>query len=198
MVEAACQVIGDLGLHNFRVRDVAEAAGVSQPLVSHHFRTREEIVTAAFAYADDISNRVISERAARAANAYEEILAWLVGMIDDDPALMISQQMWYEIWFNGSRSDTHNHVARSGQELWLATIEALIAKAQAVGTIAATAPAKDLAMICSATVDGLQPAIRFDFLTNAQARKLVVTATNSILQPREDVAQPDGSFLASS
>ena len=189
LVEAACEIIGELGLHGFRLRDVAQAAGVSQPLVSHHFRTREEIIEAAFDYANELSHRTISERAAEKASAYDKILIWLLGMLDDDPALMISHKMWYELWFNGTRSEAHIEVACAGQNLWLSAIEELIESAQRSGAILAEEPAKDLAMICSATVDGLQPAIRYNFLANDAARELVIKATSAILKPREGESQ---------
>ena len=47
IIESARQVFIESGLSKSRIRDIAEKAGVTQPLVYYHFRTKTEIYQAA-------------------------------------------------------------------------------------------------------------------------------------------------------
>ena len=49
IIEAATEVFARRGVHGTRVADIAERAGVAYGLVYHHFRNKEEILTAIFA-----------------------------------------------------------------------------------------------------------------------------------------------------
>ena len=53
MLEAAAEVIGERGLCDTRVADVAERAGLSAALVVYYFGTKEKLLTEALAFADD-------------------------------------------------------------------------------------------------------------------------------------------------
>jgi AcrR family transcriptional regulator len=49
IIEAATEVFARRGAHGTRVADIAERAGIAYGLVYHHFRNKEEILTAIFA-----------------------------------------------------------------------------------------------------------------------------------------------------
>ena len=49
IIEAATEVFARRGVHGTRVADIAERAGIAYGLVYHHFRNKEEILTAIFA-----------------------------------------------------------------------------------------------------------------------------------------------------
>lgn len=49
IIEAATEVFARRGMHGTRVADIAERAGIAYGLVYHHFRNKEEILTAIFA-----------------------------------------------------------------------------------------------------------------------------------------------------
>jgi len=49
IIEAATEVFARRGVHGTRVADIAERAGVAYGLVYHHFRNKEEILSAIFA-----------------------------------------------------------------------------------------------------------------------------------------------------
>jgi len=49
IIEAATEVFARRGVHGTRVADIAERAGIAYGLVYHHFRNKEEILSAIFA-----------------------------------------------------------------------------------------------------------------------------------------------------
>src|SRR4051794_17003227 len=54
MLEAAAEVIGERGLCDTRIADVAERAGLSPALVVYYFGSKEKLLTEALAYAEDL------------------------------------------------------------------------------------------------------------------------------------------------
>ena len=51
MLEAAAEVIGERGLCDTRIADVARRAGLSPALVVYYFGSKEKLLTEALAYA---------------------------------------------------------------------------------------------------------------------------------------------------
>jgi TetR/AcrR family fatty acid metabolism transcriptional regulator len=70
IIEAATEVFARRGVHGTRVADIAERAGVAYGLVYHHFRNKEEILSAIFAerwaqyvaYLEDVAGMPLSFR----------------------------------------------------------------------------------------------------------------------------------------
>ncbi len=54
MLEAAAEVIGERGLCETRIADVAERAGLSPALVVYYFGSKEKLLTEALTYAEDL------------------------------------------------------------------------------------------------------------------------------------------------
>jgi len=53
MLEAAAEIIGERGLCDTRIADIAERAGLSPALVVYYFGSKEKVLTEALAYAED-------------------------------------------------------------------------------------------------------------------------------------------------
>src|SRR5688572_33306607 len=53
MLEAAMEVIGERGLCDTRIADVADRAGLSPALVVNYFGSKEKLLTEALAYAEN-------------------------------------------------------------------------------------------------------------------------------------------------
>lgn len=61
LMETVCSIIATEGLDAATVREVASAAGVSIGAVQHHFRSKDEMLAAAFRHVVDVTERRISE-----------------------------------------------------------------------------------------------------------------------------------------
>jgi AcrR family transcriptional regulator len=166
LVEAAGRAIVAHGVGGFRVRDVDDEAGVSQPLVSNHFRSREELVREAFVQADERATAVISERSASAANALEALRVELLLCLDDqgDPVVAQAWRLWQELWTHGMVTPELRDVIAERQAAWIARIEQLIARGEEDGSVRAGVDREAAALLLTTLVDGLGPSLRWGFV----------------------------------
>ncbi|TVT36087.1 TetR/AcrR family transcriptional regulator [Amycolatopsis rhizosphaerae] len=63
LIEAAVECLGDLGWSGTTVAVVAQRAGVSRGAAQHHFRTREDLVTAAVEYLSEVQVSLLRDYA---------------------------------------------------------------------------------------------------------------------------------------
>ncbi|WAL69509.1 TetR/AcrR family transcriptional regulator [Amycolatopsis cynarae] len=63
LIEAAVECLGDLGWSGTTVAVVAQRAGVSRGAAQHHFRTREDLVTAAVEYLSEVQMSLLRDYA---------------------------------------------------------------------------------------------------------------------------------------
>jgi AcrR family transcriptional regulator len=171
IVEAAARAIVAHGVGGFRVRDVADEAGVSQPLVSNHFRSREELVRDAFVQADERATAVITERSAGEADALAALRVELVLCLDDhgDPIVAQAWRLWQELWTHGMVAPELRDVIAERQSAWIARIEDLIERGMEDGSMRAGIDRHAAALLLTTLVDGLGPSLRWGFVDMATA-----------------------------
>jgi AcrR family transcriptional regulator len=186
IIAAAAVVVGERGIDKVRVADVAEAAGVSQPLVSRHFSSRDDLLVAAFAQADRVGLEALAARDAKTvASGAERVLAWLSSVVDDsDPDLVVSRRMWYQAWGCRALSPALTELIRESQSAWVARIEELVENAQADGSAVADVDARAAALQLVTLSDGIPPAIVHGTMTVADAKALLRDAVNRALGAR--------------
>ena len=166
IVEAAGRAIVAHGVGGFRVRDVADEAGVSQPLVSNHFRSREELVREAFVQADERATAVISERSASEPDALAALRVELLLTLDDegDPIVAQAWRLWQELWTHGMVAPELRDVVAERQAAWVARIEELIERGTQDGSIRAGVDRTAAALLLTTLADGLGPSLRWGFV----------------------------------
>jgi AcrR family transcriptional regulator len=166
IVEAAGRAIVAHGVGGFRVRDVADEAGVSQPLVSNHFRSRDELVREAFVQADERATAVITERSSGAPDALAALRIELLLCLDDegDPTVAQAWRLWQELWTHGMVAPELRDVVAERQSAWLARVEDLIARGMADGSVRPGVDRAAAALLLTTLVDGLGPSLRWGFV----------------------------------
>ncbi len=166
IVDAAARAIVARGVGGFRVRDVADEAGVSQPLVSTHFRSREELVLAAFVRADELAMAAIDERAAAASSARERLRIHLIACLDDagDPVVAQSWRLWQELWTHAFIAETLRQAVTDRERAWIARLEELVVEARDEGDVREDVDAARAALYFNTVVDGLTPALRYELV----------------------------------
>jgi TetR/AcrR family transcriptional repressor of bet genes len=171
IVEAAGRAIIAHGVGGFRVRDVADEAGVSQPLVSNHFRSREELVRDAFVQADERATAVITERSAGEADALAALRVELQLCLDDagDPIVAQAWRLWQELWTHGMVAPELRGVIAERQHAWIARIEDLIERGMEDGSMRPGVDRQAAALLLTTLVDGLGPSLRWGFVDMATA-----------------------------
>jgi AcrR family transcriptional regulator len=96
ILRAACRVVVSEGAHGLRIGNVAREAGVSRTLVHYYFTTRQELLRAVFAFAEErrvaALERELGELPTGAARARRALLRSIDPELEEAPAL------WNEVW----------------------------------------------------------------------------------------------------
>ncbi len=159
VLAAAAAVLGERGFHGTSMAAVAQAAGISQTGLLHHFPTKEALLTALLADRDRADREAMGTdeepavgfavldrlRAVVVANTGRPTLVRLFTMVlgeADDPA---------------RRGDNPGHqwLAEHHEQAWQDVVEAVEAGV-AAGVVRADAPADTIARLVIAVMDGLQ------------------------------------------
>lgn len=159
VLACAAVVLGERGFHGTSMAAVAQAAGLSQTGLLHHFPTKEALLTALLAERDRADREAIGEdtgppvgfavldrlRAVVVANTGRSTLVRLFTMVlgeADDPA-------------RGGDHPGHRWLAEHHAQARADIITAIVSGV-AAGTVRADAPAETIARLTIAVMDGLQ------------------------------------------
>lgn len=128
LLEAAVDCLGSVGWAGTTVAVVAERAGVSRGAAQHHFRTREELVTAAVEYGAEVRLTQMRERLDALTGSRPSTLdvVTLLGEMYTSPVFRAALQLWVAA---SSDDQLRERVVpletRVGREAHRLTVEAL-------------------------------------------------------------------------
>ncbi|HEY8482130.1 MAG TPA: TetR/AcrR family transcriptional regulator [Spirillospora sp.] len=128
LLEAAVDCLASVGWAGTTVAVVAERAGVSRGAAQHHFRTREELVTAAVEYGCEVRMAQMRERLDALAGRRPSTLdvVTLLGEMYTSPLFRAALHLWVAA---GSDEQLRERLvpleARVGREAHRLTVEAL-------------------------------------------------------------------------
>ncbi|MBE1535840.1 TetR/AcrR family transcriptional regulator [Actinomadura algeriensis] len=128
LLEAAVECLASVGWAGTTVAVVAEHAGVSRGAAQHHFRTREELVTAAVEYGSDVRIARMRERLDELADLRPSTLAvvTLLGEMYTSPLFRAALQLWVAASSDEQlRAQVVPLETRVGREAHRLTVEAL-------------------------------------------------------------------------
>ena len=155
ILEAAVEVIGERGLCDTRIVDVASRAGASAALVLYYFESKDRLLTEALTHAED---RFYLETF-HELTGLERAQDRLVSLIDRSLPTVGTEitgdwRLWFELW---SRALRDPNVARKREALdrrWRTTIEEIVRDGQRSGEFAEVDP-EDFALALASLIDGL-------------------------------------------
>jgi AcrR family transcriptional regulator len=156
MLEAAAEVIGERGLCDTRIADVAGRAGLSPALVVYYFGSKEKLLTEALAYAEDLFY-IEAFRELTGIEGAAERLARLIELACPPVERRETDEywaLWVELW---SRSLRNGEAARKREALdrrWRNTIAEVVREGQRGGEFGPCDPDR-FATYLSALMDGL-------------------------------------------
>src|SRR5919112_3301203 len=156
MLEAAAEVIGERGLCDTRIADVAERASLSPALVVYYFGSKEKLLTEALAYAEDLFY-IEAFRDLTGIEGATERLARLIELACPPVERRETDEywaLWVELW---SRSLRNGEAARKREALdrrWRNTIAEVVREGQRSGEFGPVDPER-FATYLSALMDGL-------------------------------------------
>lgn len=161
ILDAAIDVIPELGVHAFRVRDVADAAHVSQPLVSFHFGSREEIVLDAFNHADERAVAFLEKRAGAAPTGALAVLSFAHESFSDEREVARCMRLWHAVWAYANFSSDLRDALRDRRRAWVDLIAEFVDAGYKDGTIKYCGDAQAAALFLVTIMDGLEPLRRY-------------------------------------
>lgn len=128
LLEAAIGCLASVGWAGTTVAVVAEHAGVSRGAAQHHFRTREELVTAAVEYGSEVRMTQMRERLDALADHRPSTrdVVTLLGEMYTSPLFRAALQLWVAASSDDQlRARVLPLEARVGREAHRLTVEAL-------------------------------------------------------------------------
>jgi AcrR family transcriptional regulator len=156
MLRAALEVIADRGYADTRISDVAERIGISPALVIYYFKTKDQLLTEAIRYLDNLWYADGQRRMATlptAAARIEEIVAMsCLPEADTEPGS--SWTLWVDFWALAARNPEVSGLRQRDDERWRELISSLVRSGQQDGEFREIDPRNFAILLCS-LLDGL-------------------------------------------
>ena len=179
ILRAACRVVVRDGASHLRIGTVAREAGVSRTLVHYYFTTRQELLRAAFAFAEDERAGALEEELAGletgAARAARALLRAIEPALEETPAL------WNEVW-SGLRYDAElRPLVQERYRAWAERIVGLLEEGRADGSVPPGVECREAGWRLAATADGLDSILYLGLLERDAAAALLQSAMRAEL-----------------
>ena len=163
MLRAALDVIADRGYAETRIADVAERTGISPALVIYYFKTKDQLLTEAIRYLDNLWYADGQRRMAGLPTAVariEEIVAMsCLPEADTDPNS--SWTLWMDFWALAAHNPEVADLRQHDDERWRDMISSLVRFGQETGEFRDVDP-DDFAVLLCSLLDGLAIQIGLD------------------------------------
>ena len=155
MLRAALAVISERGYADTRIADVAERTGISPALVIYYFKTKDQLLTEAIRYYEDVWYAAGQRRMAAlptAAAQLEEIVA-MTCLPEDEPEPLGTWELWLDLWAQAARNPAVAGVRQKSDERWRQVVTSLVLTGQEAGEFREV-DAERFAICLTAMLDG--------------------------------------------
>ena len=181
ILRAACRVVVAGGASDLRIGSVAQEAGVSRTLVHYYFTTRQELLRATFAYAEDLRVAALETELAGietgAARAERALVRTIEPELEETPAL------WNEVW-SSLRYDTElRPLVQERYRAWGDRIVRLLDEGREDGSVPSSVDPAGAGWRLAAAADGLDSILYLGLLDRDGARKLLDSCLRRELAP---------------
>lgn len=171
ILRAACRVVVAQGSHALRIGSVAREAGVSRTLVHYYFQTRQELLRAAFAFAEDRRAEALETDLAELATGAEKAKLALLRTIEPD--LELTPGLWNEVW-SSLRDDVElGPLVRERYRSWAERVIRLLEVGREDGSVSSSVDAERAGWRLAALADGLESIRYLGLLDPDEARALL-------------------------
>jgi AcrR family transcriptional regulator len=160
ILEAAAQVIGERGLCDTRIVDVAKRAGASPGLVIYYFGSKDRVLAEALAYADETFFADAANKLSTLPSARDQLVELVASScpLGSAPDAVDSWVLWLELWARARRDpEVGEHRARLDQQ-WRKMLADTVRAGQKAGEFRKLDP-DGFAIRLAALIDGLAIAV---------------------------------------
>ena len=171
ILRAACRVVVAEGAHALRIGSVAVEAGVSRTLVHYYFQTRQELLRAAFAFAEDRRAEALEAELGELSTGAEKAKRALRRTIE--PALEATPALWNEVWSSVRDDSELGPLVRERYRAWAERVTRLLEAGREDGSVPRSVDPEAAGWRLAATADGLESILYLGLLEPARARDLL-------------------------
>ncbi len=157
LIQAALALIAERGVRGATVRAIAERANVTQGLIRHYFTSKEDLISAAYAYhMGRMTDLTTAPEVSQGATARARLAAFVTAGLRPPVVDPASVSLWAS-FLNKVREDARMRaIHEQTYHDFRDRLEELIAMALAEADIATTPThLRHLAIACNAVIDGL-------------------------------------------
>jgi AcrR family transcriptional regulator len=193
LVEAAVTTIHEKGFDGATVRDIAKAAGASPGSVLYYFRSKDELLAAAFEESDVRFRTMVRESIAT-----EEGLRKVVRLIEIClPEEQVDSPLWslqIDLWSLARRRADFRSIFEAASADWLEIVEEAIADAVTTGDLPDIIDPRRTAIELAALLDGLAVEERAtEHITSSVAREIALSYVQRLTIAGGTPSRSDGS-----
>jgi AcrR family transcriptional regulator len=174
LVRAAYEVLAERGFEGLRTREVANRVGVNIATLHYYFPTKEALIRGVVAYALGRFRSTLGPSGAPGA----QLRAHFAGMrklAREEPEVF---RVMAELAVRGRRDDAIATIVRETDEIWHATLVALLRRAAKEGTLDRGSDPGELATVI---IDALKGSFMFSSGTSSRRFERTVRAIEGLL-----------------
>jgi AcrR family transcriptional regulator len=179
MLEAAAEVIGERGLCDTRIADVAKRAGLSPALVVYYFGSKEKLLTEALTYAEDLFYIEAFHELTSISGASERMVRLIELACPPAESREVAGYwaLWVELWSRALRDPEAARKREALDRRWRNTIAEVVVEGQRGGEFG-PCDANRFATYLSALMDGLalQVSLRDSQVSSEWMREMCLNA----------------------
>jgi AcrR family transcriptional regulator len=176
ILRAACRVVVTGGASDLRIGTVAREAGVSRTLVHYYFTTRQELLRAAFAYAEnrriDVLEAELASLATGVERAEHALLRTIEPELDETPAL------WNEVWSSLRYDAELRPLVQDRYRAWADRIVRLLDEGREDGSVPASVDPVGAGWRLAAAADGVDSILYLGLLDREAAYDLLASCVH--------------------
>ena len=173
ILRAACRVVATGDASDLRIGTVAQEAGVSGTLVHYYFTTRQELLRAAFAYAENLRIEALEAELATLATGAERAERALVRTID--PVLEETPALWNEVWSSLRNDEELRPLVQERYRAWIERVVRLLEEGREDGSVPRSVDPAGAGWRLAAAADGLDSILYLGLLDRDAARVLLAS-----------------------
>jgi AcrR family transcriptional regulator len=173
ILRAACRVVVAGGASDLRIGSVAQEAGVSRTLVHYYFTTRQELLRATFAYAEDLRIAALEAELADMETGAERAERALVRTIE--PELEETPALWNEVWSSLRYDEELGPLVQERYHAWIERIVRLLDEGRDDGSVPHSVDPVAAGWRLAAAADGLDSISYLGILGQNEALELLAS-----------------------
>jgi AcrR family transcriptional regulator len=157
-LEAAVEVIGERGLCDTRIADIARRAGLSPALLLYYFGSKDNLLTEALTFSEDRFYLSIFHELSDITDSPSRLIKLIdMAIPPDKPGGRITGDwtLWVELWSRALRDDEASRKRAALDRRWRTTIADIVRTGQRNGEFLSTADPDEFSLRIAALMDGL-------------------------------------------